>query len=78
MFIEENKNSFKSELIDIFIRLKVIGNKTGAREQFFKQYEGNLGDGVCALYDEPEKHLRILHPLWNYNNHLGRRRAKTQ
>lgn len=32
MFIEENKNSFKSELIDIFIRLKVIGNKTGARE----------------------------------------------
>jgi len=48
-FINENKNSFKSELKDIINRLKVIGNKTGAREQFFKLKEGKPGDGVCAL-----------------------------
>jgi hypothetical protein len=59
IFIEENTISFKSELLDIISRLKVIGYKTGAREQFFKHNEGNPGDGVCALYDETEKQLRL-------------------
>lgn len=36
-----------------------MGNKTGAREHFFKINEGNLGDGVCALYDNPDKNLRL-------------------
>jgi hypothetical protein len=58
-FINENKNSFKSELTDIVLRLKIIGNKTGAREHFFKQHEGKPGDGVCALYDEPRSNLRL-------------------
>jgi len=58
-FLHENINSFKSELISIVIRLKVIGKKTGARESFFKKYEGDLGDGVCALYDDPKKNLRL-------------------
>ncbi len=58
-FIEENKNSFKSELKDIFIRLTTIGKKTGAREHFFKLKEGSPGDGVCALYDQPDSKLRL-------------------
>ncbi|MBS3774421.1 MAG: hypothetical protein KGY70_04495 [Bacteroidales bacterium] len=58
-FINENKNSFKGELKDIVQRIKVIGNKTGAREQFFKLKEGKPGDGVCALYDHPDKNLRL-------------------
>ncbi|MGM0497528.1 MAG: hypothetical protein ACQESJ_06380, partial [Bacteroidota bacterium] len=58
-FINENKNSFKSELKDIINRIKVIGHKTGAREQFFKLKEGKPGDGVCALYDRPDKNLRL-------------------
>jgi len=58
-FINENKNSFKSELKDIVQRIKVVGNKTGAREQFFKLKEGKPGDGVCALYDHPGKNLRL-------------------
>lgn len=57
-FLIEN-NTLKSELKDIIARLKVMGNKTGAREQYFKLHEGNPGDGVCALYDEPEKNLRL-------------------
>lgn len=58
-FINENKFSFKSELKDIINRIKIIGHKTGAREQFFKLNEGEPGDGVCALYDHPGKNLRL-------------------
>ena len=59
VFLEENKTSFKSELKDILKRMSVIGHKTGAREQFFKTKEGIPGDGVCALYDDPDKKLRL-------------------
>ena len=58
-FIMENSDSFKSETNDIVQRLRTIGHKTGARTQFFKENEGNPGDGVCALYDNPGSHLRL-------------------
>lgn len=58
-FLNENINSFKSELSDINNRLYVIGKKTGAREHFFTPGEGNLGDGICALCDSPKKKLRL-------------------
>lgn len=58
-FLYENKNLFKSELLSIVVRLKVIGKKTGARKSFFKMDEGDLGDGVCELYDDPKKNLRL-------------------
>lgn len=60
IFIKENKNSFISELKNIFNRLKVIGDNTGARDHFFKLNEGNSGDLVCALYDEPDNNLRLF------------------
>lgn len=56
-FLNENNISFKSELKDIVLRLKVIGGKTGAREHYFKPHEGKPGDGVCALYDKPKSNL---------------------
>ena len=58
-FLIENNNSFKSELQSLIIRLRTMGQHTGARESFFKQFEGNPGDGVCALYDEPKSNLRL-------------------
>jgi len=58
-FILEHKNSFKDEITDIFKRLKSIGTKTGAREHFFKKWEGQPGDGVEALFDQPKKRLRL-------------------
>ena len=58
-FLVENLISYKSELLDIIARLKTIGNKTGARETYFKHKEGKPGDGVCALYDLPSKNLRL-------------------
>ncbi len=59
IFLEENNNSFLNELKDITQRLKVIGTKTGAREQFFRLREGKPGDGVCALSDDPDHNLRL-------------------
>ena len=59
LFIEENINLHISELKDVISRLKTIGHKTGAREQFFKLKEGKPGDGVCALYDKHRKNLRL-------------------
>lgn len=58
-FLEESINSFKDEIIFILDRLETIGNDTGAREIFFKLKEGNPGDGVVALYDEPDSNLRL-------------------
>jgi len=58
-FINENFDSHLSEIKNIIQRLKIIGTKTGAREHFFKLHEGVTGDGVCALYDDPDKNLRL-------------------
>lgn len=58
-FLEENINSFKSELKDINLRLKTIGHDTGAREHFFTLNEGYPGDGVCVLKDKPNANLRL-------------------
>ena len=58
-FLNENKEAHRQELISITNRLSVIGQKTGARANFFKHDEGKPGDGVCALYDDPEYKLRL-------------------
>jgi hypothetical protein len=58
-FIEENIVSFEKEVKNIIARLKTIGNSTGVRDSFLKPNEGKLGDGVCALYDDPNKKLRL-------------------
>lgn len=58
-FVKENIISFKSEIMELLTRIKTIGNKTGARINFFKEFEGKSGDGVCALYDTKNKNLRL-------------------
>jgi hypothetical protein len=58
-FVTENLGTHDEEIQNIVSRLKVIGQKTGARDHFFKDWEGRPGDGVCALYDDPDKHLRL-------------------
>ncbi len=58
-FILENKADCEPELNDIIKRIISIGKKVGAREQFFKLNEGKPGDLVCALFDKPDKHLRL-------------------
>ena len=58
-FIIENKSNHSTELKNISERIQVMSKKTGARENFFKINEGEPGDGVCALYDDPDKNLRL-------------------
>jgi len=58
-FISENLETYEHEIKNIASRLKAIGHKTGSREQFFKINEGKPGDGVCALYDDEERKLRL-------------------
>ena len=58
-FLENYVISFNSEILEIYNRLKVMGHGLGAREHFFKHEEGVPGDLVCALYDNPEKKLRL-------------------
>ncbi len=58
-FIQENWKEYLSELQDIRLRLLNIGHKYGARIQFFKEHEGKGGDMLCALFDLPEKKLRL-------------------
>lgn len=58
-FVEENQMQHPQEIQSIVDRIEIIGHSTGAREQFFKLNEGTLGDGICALYDSPDKKLRL-------------------
>ena len=58
-FVDENKKDHTAEVKAIVDRLISIGSKDGARDIYFKFNEGNLGDGVCALYDDPDRKLRL-------------------
>lgn len=58
-FLKENIILFKDETKDIFKRLNSIGKEVGARDYFFKDFEGIPGDGICALFDKPNSNLRL-------------------
>lgn len=58
-FVDENLDKYREEIEEILETLYQIGNKRGARVSYFKTNEGNYGDNVCALFDEPERNLRI-------------------
>lgn len=59
-FIDEHKNRFTQDLLNIAGRLRAMGCVVGALEAYFKLDEGlDWNDRVCALYDTPHKHLRL-------------------
>lgn len=58
-FVGEYEADFRDEIKDILKTIYQIGHTTGARHSFFKHFEGKKGDFVCALYDVPEKNLRL-------------------
>lgn len=57
-FVRINIKQHKEEVMEIFGRIRTMATQTGARENFFIQWEGKPGDGVCALFDEG-KNLRL-------------------
>ena len=48
-FFEDNDKEHHAELEEMAEKLQVMGNDTGCRAIFFKEHEGNPGDGVVAL-----------------------------
>lgn len=59
-FILENKGESLQDLLSITGRLRSIGSTAGAIRPFFKMDEGlEWDDLVCALYDVPDRHLRL-------------------
>lgn len=58
-FLNENTAEYENDVKNILQRIRAMSRKSGAQDHFFKTKEGNPGDGVCALYDTPEKHLRL-------------------
>lgn len=58
-FVAENIVENEVEVLDIFNSLRAIGHRTGGRVSFFKENEGKLGDGVCAMFDQPDYKLRL-------------------
>jgi hypothetical protein len=60
MFVDEYKEDFRDEIKDILKTIYQIGHTTGARSSYFKLHEGNYGDFVSALFDSPEKNLRLF------------------
>lgn len=58
-FLNENSAEYGNDVKNILQRIRSISRKTGAQKHFFKTKEGKPGDGVCALYDTPDKNLRL-------------------
>ena len=59
LFIENNLAPHGKEIQNLLMRMKAMGNVTGAREEFFKLREGKADDAVAALYDLPSRKLRL-------------------
>jgi hypothetical protein len=59
-FVEENEDRFPEEVNNILEKILTIKQLEGARDYFFRsKKEGKLGDGVEALFDEPNANLRL-------------------
>ena len=58
-FLSENQHNFEEEVIEILDDISIMADKTGCDDGFFKLKEGNISDGVCALYDRDESNLRL-------------------
>lgn len=63
-FLSENTTEFKDEIDDIVNKLEVIGQVTGLNGKWFRRNQGNFGDGICYLFDHPDKKLRLYFILF--------------
>ncbi len=58
-FLQKHVPTYIEELREINTTISSYA-KYGAREYFFqKKHEGKHGDGICAIFDEKETHLRL-------------------
>ena len=57
-FVDDYFAMYREEVEDILSTIQAIG-RLGAHEFYFKINEGKYGDGVCALYDDDVRMLRL-------------------
>jgi hypothetical protein len=58
-FVEEYIKDFQVEILSIADLLEDMGCKYGVRENLIKTKEYKPGDGIVAIYDNPDKNLRL-------------------
>lgn len=58
-FVDEYHVEFREEIVSIADLLEDMGNKYGVRENLIKMNEYKPGDGIVAIYDNPDKNLRL-------------------
>jgi hypothetical protein len=58
-FLQEYRDGFPEETKDLLLSLQTIGHKTGARAEFFKKGEGRIKDHISAMFDDPDRKLRL-------------------
>ncbi len=58
-FIEEYENIYPNEILSILDLIEDISILYGVKENLVKINEGKFGDGVVALFDSPNKKLRL-------------------
>lgn len=57
-FLQTNQQ-YMDELKDILVTIDLIGSEKGVANFLIKDKEGSPGDGIIALYDNPDKNLRL-------------------
>ena len=58
-FIYDYNSIYPDEILSILTLIKQMNCKLGVRENLIKIEEGKPGDGVIAVYDNPDKKLRL-------------------
>lgn len=58
-FLQENSLEYEEELKNILTTIEIMSNRKGVAEFLLKNHEGGIGDGIIALFDNPEHHLRL-------------------
>lgn len=61
-FFKAWASDHEDKIINFINRIRSMSNITGAKEDFFKldeNEERGKGENVCALYDEPDKEMRL-------------------
>lgn len=58
-FTKEHIGEYADEIREMMTRMYLMGHRQGSQEWFFKMREGTITDNVVALYDRPDRKLRL-------------------
>lgn len=58
-FLQDHIEEYGDELKSILATIEIMSNEKGVAEFLLKNHEGGIGDGIVALFDNPEHNLRL-------------------